>query len=161
MHFSCYMHKLSPTPSMNIRPVWPNSFCRFLLIQKVYVNGDDFFHGPKCFLSSVHNKSYYTPALKKWGILVYICPSVLPSLRLSFRPSLIFFIKDFSTTMQARVVIFGIQIGEYMLYCGIANQPSAACSSLNLSDFLSFHASNNKNFHKYVCEKVGRKTLRN
>ena len=50
-----------------------------------------------------------------------------------------FFVKDFCGTMQARVVIFGMKIDDNMLYCGIANQPSAAYSSLYLSDFLSFH----------------------
>ena len=63
-----------------------------------------------------------------------------------------FFVKDFCETVQARVVIFGEQvendvlyrgIGEQvdndMLYRGIANQLSPAYSSLYLSNFLSFH----------------------
>ena len=48
--------------------------------------------------------------------------------------------------MQARVVIFGKQVDNDVLYCGIANQPSPAYSSLYLSNFLSFHTSNNEIF---------------
>ena len=44
--------------------------------------------------------------------------------------------------MQVRVVIFGMQVDNDVLYCGIANQPSHAYSSLYLSDFLSFHSLN-------------------
>ena len=51
-----------------------------------------------------------------------------------------FFVKDFCETMQARVVIFGKQVDNDVLYCGIANQPFPAYSSLYLSNFLSFHA---------------------
>ena len=39
--------------------------------------------------------------------------------------------------MQARVVIFGKQVDNDVLHCGIANQPSHAYSSLHLSNFLS------------------------
>ena len=46
-----------------------------------------------------------------------------------------FFIEDFRKTVQARVVIFGMQVHNVRLYRGIANQPSHAYSSL--SDFLS------------------------
>ena len=49
-----------------------------------------------------------------------------------------FFVKDFCGTLQARVVIFGMQVDDDVLYCGIANQHSAY-SSLYLSYFLSFH----------------------
>ena len=52
-----------------------------------------------------------------------------------------FFVKDFCETMQARVVIFGEQLDNDVVYRGIANQPSAY--SLYLSDFLSFHTLNN------------------
>ena len=41
--------------------------------------------------------------------------------------------------MQARVVIFGEQVDNDVLYRLIANQPSPAYSSLYLSDFMSFH----------------------
>ena len=47
-----------------------------------------------------------------------------------------FFFKDFCETMQARVVIFGEQVDNDVLYRGIANQPSPAYSSLYLSNFL-------------------------
>ena len=52
-----------------------------------------------------------------------------------------FFVKDFCETIEARVVIFGMQIDDDVLYRGIENQPSAAYSSMYmyLSDFLSFH----------------------
>ena len=50
-----------------------------------------------------------------------------------------FFVKDFSEIVQARIVIFGMQVDNDVLYGGIVNQPSPAYSSLYLSDFLSFH----------------------
>ena len=59
-----------------------------------------------------------------------------------------FFVKDFCETMQARVLIFGMQVDNDVLYCGIANQLSPAYSSLYLSDFLSFHTLNDKIFRQ-------------
>ena len=50
--------------------------------------------------------------------------------------------------MQARVFIFGMQVDNDVLYCGIANQPSPAYSSLYLSDFLSFHTLSNEIFRQ-------------
>ena len=58
------------------------------------------------------------------------------------------FVRDFCETMQARVVIFGMQIDNDVLYCGIVNQPSPAYSSLYLSDFLSFHILKNEFFRQ-------------
>ena len=58
---------------------------------------------------------------------------------LSFHTLMKFFVKDFCENMQARVVVFGMQVDNNLLYRGIANQPSPAYSSLYLSDFLSFH----------------------
>ena len=57
-----------------------------------------------------------------------------------------FFVKDFCETVQARVVIFGEQVDNDVLYRGIANQPSPAYSSLYLSNFLSFYTLNDENF---------------
>ena len=49
-----------------------------------------------------------------------------------------FFVKDFCETVQARVVIFGEQVDNDVLYRGIANQPSPAYSSrINANFFLS------------------------
>ena len=59
-----------------------------------------------------------------------------------------FFVKDFCETVQARVVIFGMQVDNYVLYCGIANQLSPAYSSLYLSNFLSFHTLNDEIFRQ-------------
>ena len=59
-----------------------------------------------------------------------------------------FFVKDFCETMQARVVIFGMQVDNDVLYRGIANQPSPAYSSLYLSNFLSFNTLNNEIFRQ-------------
>ena len=59
-----------------------------------------------------------------------------------------FFVKDFCETVQARVVIFGKQVDNDVLHCGIANQPSPAYSSLYLSNFLSFHTLDDKNFRQ-------------
>ena len=59
-----------------------------------------------------------------------------------------FFVKDFCDTVQARVVIFGEQVDNDALYCGIAKQPFAAYSSLYLSNFLSFHTLNDEIFRQ-------------
>ena len=59
-----------------------------------------------------------------------------------------FFIKDFCETVQARVVIFGKQVDNDVLYCGIAKQLSPAYSSLYLSNFLSFYTLADENFSK-------------
>ena len=59
-----------------------------------------------------------------------------------------FFVKDFCETMQARILIFGMQVDNDVLYRGIANQPSPAYSSLYLSNFLSFHTLNNEIFRQ-------------
>ena len=50
-----------------------------------------------------------------------------------------FFVKDFCETVQARAVIFGMQVNNDVLYRGISNQPSSAYSSPYMSNFLSFH----------------------
>ena len=50
--------------------------------------------------------------------------------------------------MQARVVIFGMQVDIDVLYRGIANQPSPAYSSLYLSNLLSFHTLNDEIFRQ-------------
>ena len=42
------------------------------------------------------------------------------------------FITDFCETLQARIVIFGMQFENDVLYCEIVNQPSHAYSSLYL-----------------------------
>ena len=59
-----------------------------------------------------------------------------------------FFVKDFCETVQATVVIFGEQVDNDVMYCGIANQPSPAYSSLYLSNFLSFHTLNDEIFRQ-------------
>ena len=60
------------------------------------------------------------------------------------------FVKDFSETVQARVVIFGMQVDNDILYCGIANQPSPAYSSLYLSIFLSLDIFRPRFLHNYI-----------
>ena len=57
-------------------------------------------------------------------------------------------------TVQARIVIFGMQIDNNVLYCGIANQPSHAYSSLYLSNFLPFHTLNDIIFVRDCCKIV-------
>ena len=59
-----------------------------------------------------------------------------------------FFVKDFCGTVQTRVVIFGMQVDNDVVYRGIANQPSPANSSLYLSNFLSFHTLNDEIFRQ-------------
>ena len=58
---------------------------------------------------------------------------------LSFHTLMKFFVKDFSGTMQGRMLVFGVQGDDGLLYRGIENQSSPAYSSLYLSNFLSFH----------------------
>ena len=57
-----------------------------------------------------------------------------------------FFVSDFCETVQARVIIYGMQVDNDVLYHGISSQPPPAYSSLYLSDFLSFHTLNNQFF---------------
>ena len=52
------------------------------------------------------------------------------------------FIKDFCETVRARIVIFGMQVDNDVLYRGIGNQPSHAYSTQYLSNFLSFQILN-------------------
>ena len=59
-----------------------------------------------------------------------------------------FFVKVFCETVQARIVIFGKQVDNDVLYRGIANQPSDAYSSLHLSNFYSFHTLNDEFFRQ-------------
>ena len=59
-----------------------------------------------------------------------------------------FFVKDFYETVQARVLIFGVQVDNDVLYRGIANQPSHVYSLVCLSDFLSFHILNYEIFRQ-------------
>ena len=54
------------------------------------------------------------------------------------------FVKDFSETVQARVFIFGMQVDNEVLYCGIANQHTPAYSPLYLSIFLSLYIFSSK-----------------
>ena len=67
---------------------------------------------------------------------------------LSFHTLMKSFVKDFSTTMQGRMFIFGMQVDGDLLYRGIENQPSPAYSSLNLSNFLSLHTLKNDIFRQ-------------
>ena len=46
-----------------------------------------------------------------------ICPIFFPSILSRMK----FFVKDFSTTIQARVLIFGMQVDDDLLYRGIEN----------------------------------------
>ena len=55
------------------------------------------------------------------------------------------FVTSIFETMQARVVIFGMQIVDDVLYSGIESQPLLAFFPI-FSDFLSFHTSNNAMF---------------
>ena len=59
-----------------------------------------------------------------------------------------FFVKDFCETVQARVVIFGMQVDNDVLYRWIVNQPSPDYSCLYLSNFLSFNTLNDEIFRK-------------
>ena len=64
------------------------------------------------------------------------------------------FLQRFCETVQAGVVISGMQVDNDVLYRGIANQLSPAYSSLYLSNFLSFHILYDEIFIKDFCETV-------
>ena len=55
-------------------------------------------------------------------------------------------VTDFFGTVQVRVIVYGMQVDNDVLYRGFANQTSHGYSSLYLSDFLSFHTLNNEIF---------------
>ena len=60
----------------------------------------------------------YSPTLKKMEVCWFTVHLSCPSVHCSLHPFLIkFFVKDFSTTMQASMIIFDIQIDDDM-YCG-------------------------------------------
>ena len=54
------------------------------------------------------------------------------------------FCQRYCETMQARELVFGMQVVNDVLYCGIAYQPFHAYSSQRLSNFLSFDTLNNE-----------------
>ena len=55
-----------------------------------------------------------------------------------------FFLKDFFSTTQARMIIFGIQADEDLLYHGIENRPFPAYSLSVFVQFLCFNTSKNE-----------------
>ena len=58
------------------------------------------------------------------------------------------FVKDLCETVQARVIIFGEQVNNDVLYRGIVNHPFHAYSSLYLCNFLSFRTLNDESFRQ-------------
>ena len=68
------------------------------------------------------------------------------------------FVKDFCETVQARAVIFGMQVDNDVLYRWFANQPSDAYFYLYLSDFLSFHTLNGEFFFQRFLLNCGSQT---
>ena len=76
------------------------------------------------------------------GILLYVLPFVCSFLFLSK-----FFVKDISTTIKGGNFIYGIQVHNHRLYCGIVNGPSPICSSYYLFVFLSFQIFRQRYLH--------------
>ena len=60
------------------------------------------------------------------------------------------FVKDFCETVEARVFIFGMQVDNDVLYCGIANQPTLSYSSLYLSICLSLYIFRQRYLHNCI-----------
>ena len=83
------------------------------------------------------------------GILLFVLPCVCPFFFLSK-----FFVKDISTTVLDRNFIFGIQVHNDKLYCGIVNGHSPICSSLCLSLFLSFQIFRQRYLHNHLRYKL-------
>ena len=73
------------------------------------------------------------------GFLLFVLPFVC-----TFFFLYKFFVKDISTTVKDRNFIFGIQVHNHKLYCGIENEPSPICSSVYLFLFLSFQLLSSK-----------------
>ena len=72
------------------------------------------------YISKISNGHYLYPRFEEVRRL-YWFTSVRP-----VRPLLMkFIVKDFSTTMQAKMIIFGMQVDDDLLYPGIENQPSS------------------------------------
>ena len=67
---------------------------------------------------------------------------------LFFHTLMKFFVEDFSRTMQGRMLIFGMQVDDDLLYRRIENQPSPGYSSPYLSNFLSIHTYKNDIFRQ-------------
>ena len=57
------------------------------------------------------------------SLFMLILPSICPIFFLSILSIMKFFVKDFCEIVQARVVIFGMQVDNDVLYCEIVNQP--------------------------------------
>ena len=66
------------------------------------------------------------------GLLLFVLPCICFFFFLS-----VLFVKDISTTIQDRNVIFGIQVDNDKMYHGIKNGPPPVCSFLYLFSFLS------------------------
>ena len=62
----------------------------------------------------------------------------------------VIFVKDFPETLQARAFIFGMQVDNDVLYCGIVHQPSSAYSSLYLFIFLSLYSFHQRYLHNCI-----------
>ena len=60
------------------------------------------------------------------------------------------FVKDFCETMQVRVLIFGMQVDNEVLYRGIATQPTPAYPFLYLSIFLSLYIFRQRYLHNCI-----------
>ena len=58
----------------------------------------------------------------------------------------------FSETFKARILIFGIHVGNELSYCGIENWTPCSYSSLYLSIFLSFNAKFVSQFSPELCK---------
>ena len=58
------------------------------------------------------------------NLLLLILPFIYPIFFLSILWMMKFFVKDFCETVKTRVVIFGMQVDNDVVYGGIANQPS-------------------------------------
>ena len=66
------------------------------------------------------------------------------------------FVKDFSTTMQARILIFGMLVDDDLLYRGTGNHFSPAYFSLYLSNFLPIRTLKNDIFRQIFLKNHAR-----
>ena len=70
-----------------------------------------------CKLECSYFSTHVDDDLLYCRILPCICPIFFPSIRSRMK----FFVKDFSGTIQARVLIFGMLVKDDLVYCGIEN----------------------------------------
>ena len=91
-----------------------------------------------CIFLSLYIFGSEKAGVKSDFLTVLALPCISQIFFLSILWKMKFFVVDFSRTMQDRMVIFGSQVHDALLYRGILNQSSPAYSSLYCPIFFPF-----------------------